>query len=111
MYEMKIKIEECLIQLDDTQAICTAVLSVEFDNDDFIYHIEGIEHGNDENDDLMILDKKFMSKAFISEVAKIIDGPKIQEYLREATQEEYRNLLEDLDLSDYSENYEDNSYV
>ena len=38
-------------------------------------------------------------------------GPKIQEYLREATQEEYRNLLEDLDLSDYSENYEDNSYV
>ena len=52
-----------------------------------------------------------MSKAFITEVAKIIDGPKIQEHLRETTQEEYRNLLEDLDLSDYSENYEDNNYV
>jgi hypothetical protein len=107
MHEMEIKIEECLIQLDDTEAMFTIVLSVEFDSDDFIYHVEGVEHGQEDDGDLMTLDKRFMSKDFICAVSKYVDQPRVQEFIRERSQEEYRNILDDNNSIDYSEGYED----
>jgi hypothetical protein len=111
MHEMEIKIEECWVRLDDTEAMFTIVLSVEFDNDDFIYYVEGVEHGQEDEGDLMILDKRFMSKDFICEVAECVDKPSTQAFIREKTQEEYRSILDDHNAIDYSENYEDNNYV
>ena len=105
MFEMEMKLEDCCIDIGDTKAICAIVLLVEYDNHDYIYHVEGIEHGNDDQDDLMTLDKRFMSKDFINAGESYVNHPLILEKIREKTQEEWRGITEP--DYDYSEGYED----
>ena len=102
MEEMEIRLEDCDIDIGDEKAVVTIVLLVEFDEDDYIYNVESIEHGNEDEGDLMILGKRFMSKEFVSSIEKYVDHPIIREQIRDKTQDEWQSITEpDYDYKGY----------